>query len=57
MSLFANFFHEVGMLAHTPRSGFAFLGTGAQSVVARQHAGAPSTVRVLTCEPSIPFAR
>ena len=25
-------FHEVGMLQHTPRSGFAFLGSGAQSV-------------------------
>lgn len=32
MSLHANFFYEVGMLAHTPRSGFAFLGTGRQSV-------------------------
>ncbi|MCX7840577.1 MAG: HD domain-containing protein [Anaerolineae bacterium] len=28
----ANFLNEVGMLNHTPRSGFAFLGTGKQSV-------------------------
>jgi putative hydrolase of HD superfamily len=28
----ANFLFEVGMLAKTPRSGFQFLGTGAQSV-------------------------
>lgn len=26
------FMHEVGMLANTPRSGFAFLGSGTQSV-------------------------
>src|SRR5918912_970227 len=32
MSQFANFFHEVGMLAQTPRSGFPFLGSGEQSV-------------------------
>lgn len=32
MSLFANFFFEVGMLARTPRSGFPFLGSGEQSV-------------------------
>jgi putative hydrolase of HD superfamily len=28
----ANYLNEVGMLNHTPRSGFAFLGTGKQSV-------------------------
>lgn len=27
-----NLLHEIGMLANTPRSGFAFLGTGKQSV-------------------------
>lgn len=27
-----NFLHEVGQLAQTPRSGFAFLGSGKQSV-------------------------
>lgn len=27
-----NLMHEVGMLAKTPRSGFAFLGSGSQSV-------------------------
>lgn len=27
-----NLFNEVGMLEHTPRSGFAFLGSGQQSV-------------------------
>lgn len=27
-----NLFNEIGMLAHTPRSGFAFLGSGEQSV-------------------------
>ncbi|MCC7161038.1 MAG: HD domain-containing protein [Anaerolineae bacterium] len=32
MSLYANFFYQVGMLQHTPRSGFAFLGSGQQSV-------------------------
>jgi len=32
MSQFADFFYQVGMLSHTPRSGFAFLGSGQQSV-------------------------
>ncbi|MBM3129761.1 MAG: HD domain-containing protein [Chloroflexi bacterium] len=32
MSQRANYLHEVGMLNRTPRSGFAFLGSGAQSV-------------------------
>ena len=32
MFAFANFFYEVGMLGKTPRSGFAFLGSGQQSV-------------------------
>lgn len=27
-----DFFHEVGMLRHTPRSGYAFLGSGKESV-------------------------
>lgn len=41
MSRFADFFYQVGMLAHTPRSGLAFLGTGRQSV-------AEHTLRMLT---------
>ena len=32
MSTFADFLFEVGMLNRTPRSGFAFLGSGEQSV-------------------------
>lgn len=32
MSQLAKFFYEVGMLRATPRSGFAFLGSGKQSV-------------------------
>lgn len=32
MSRTAKFFYEAGMLMRTPRSGFQFLGTGAQSV-------------------------
>ncbi|MCI0476893.1 MAG: HD domain-containing protein [Anaerolineales bacterium] len=32
MSQRANYLNEVGMLNRTPRSGFAFLGSGAQSV-------------------------
>jgi putative hydrolase of HD superfamily len=32
MSQSAKYLHEVGMLNETPRSGFAFLGTGQQSV-------------------------
>jgi putative hydrolase of HD superfamily len=32
MGQYANYFYEVGMLAHTPRSGFYFLGGGRQSV-------------------------
>lgn len=32
-----NLFHEIGMLAKTPRSGFAFLGTGRQSVADHSH--------------------
>ena len=27
-----DFFHEAGMLRHTPRSGYAFLGSGAENV-------------------------
>lgn len=30
-------FNEIGMLAHTPRSGFAFLGSGQQSVAEHSH--------------------
>jgi putative hydrolase of HD superfamily len=32
MKNIANFLFEAGMLKHTPRSGFQFLGTGAESV-------------------------
>lgn len=32
MHTIVNFLHEIGMLAHIPRSGFAFLGSGKQSV-------------------------
>lgn len=32
MSQYANYLNEVGMLNRTPRSGFAFLGAGEQSV-------------------------
>src|ERR1044072_781769 len=32
-----NFLFEVGMLAHTPRSGFYFLGSGEQSVAEHIH--------------------
>jgi putative hydrolase of HD superfamily len=32
MSQYANYLNEVGMLNHTPRSGFAFLGAGEQSI-------------------------
>ncbi len=32
MHTIANLLHEIGMLAHIPRSGFAFLGSGKQSV-------------------------
>jgi putative hydrolase of HD superfamily len=32
MSQYARFFYEAGMLRRVPRSGFAFLGTGAQSI-------------------------
>jgi hypothetical protein len=28
----ADFFNEVGMLRHTPRTGYAFLGTGQENV-------------------------
>lgn len=32
MRKFVNLLNEIGMLSKTPRSGFAFLGTGSQSV-------------------------
>jgi len=32
-----NLFNEIGMLAKTPRSGFAFLGSGRQSVAEHSH--------------------
>ncbi len=37
MRSWANFFYEAGMLMRTPRSGFQFLGTGAQSVAAHTY--------------------
>jgi putative hydrolases of HD superfamily len=37
MSQRANFLNEVGMLNRTPRSGFAFLGRGEQSVAEHMH--------------------
>lgn len=37
MAHFAKFFYEAGMLTRTPRSGFAFLGTGEQSVAAHTY--------------------
>lgn len=37
MSQYAKFFYEAGMLMRTPRSGFAFLGTGEQSVAAHTY--------------------
>jgi len=33
----AEFLYEAGLLARTPRTGFAFLGTGEQSVAAHSH--------------------
>ena len=32
-----DFLHEVGMLRHLPRSGYAFLGTGRESVAEHSH--------------------
>lgn len=32
LTAYIHFFHEVGLLSDTPRSGFAFLGSGKQSV-------------------------
>lgn len=37
MHAIVNLLHEFGMLAKTPRSGFAFLGTGEQSVADHSH--------------------
>ena len=37
MSQYANYLNEVGMLNRTPRSGFAFLGSGEQSVAEHMH--------------------
>ena len=37
MQSLIHLFNEVGMLAKTPRSGFAFLGTGQQSVADHSH--------------------
>ena len=37
MSQYANYLNEVGMLNRTPRSGFAFLGAGEQSVAEHTH--------------------
>lgn len=37
MQSIIHFLHEVGMLAHLPRSGFAFLGSGEQSVAEHSH--------------------
>ena len=40
MNAIANFLFEVGMLQKTPRSGFQFLGSGAQSVAEHSHRSA-----------------
>ncbi len=32
-----DFFHEAGMLRHTPRSGYTFLGSGKESVAEHSH--------------------
>ncbi len=37
MGTFADLIHELGMLAHTPRSGLPFLGSGRQSVAEHSH--------------------
>ena len=37
MQSFIHLFNEVGMLAHLPRSGYAFLGAGKQSVAEHSH--------------------
>jgi putative hydrolase of HD superfamily len=37
MKSLINLMHEVGMLDRTPRSGFAFLGSGQQSVAEHSH--------------------
>ena len=37
MNTIVNLMHEFGMLAKTPRSGFAFLGSGQQSVAEHSH--------------------
>lgn len=37
MESIVHLLNEIGMLAHTPRSGFAFLGTGKQSVAEHSH--------------------
>lgn len=36
----ADFFHEAGMLRHTPRSGYRFLGSGRESVAEHSHRAA-----------------
>lgn len=40
MKSLANFFFEVGMLKRTPRSGFQFLGSGAESVAEHSYRAA-----------------
>jgi len=37
MKSIVHLFNEIGMLARTPRSGFAFLGSGKQSVAEHSH--------------------
>ncbi len=37
---FVNFLHEIEMLSYTPRSGFAFLGSGKQSVAEHSYGAA-----------------
>lgn len=37
MQAIVDLFNEIGMLAKTPRSGYAFLGTGKQSVAEHSH--------------------
>ena len=37
MQRLTDFLNEVGMLRHTPRSGYAFLGSGRETVAEHSH--------------------
>ena len=53
MERITDFFHEAGHLRHTPRSGYAFLGSGSENVA--EHSYRTSVIGLSRPVPAIPW--